>query len=61
MQVSSYFYYTVLIIMDHVCRQSTGRTALSFAAEQGYVEIIKLLIIHGADVDIRDKVHVNDS
>ena len=36
--------------------QSTGRTALFFSAIQGNVEIIKLLLIHGADVDIRDKV-----
>ena len=38
--------------------QSTGWTALFFTAKQGNAEIIKLLLIHGADVDIRDKVRI---
>ena len=36
--------------------QKAGRTALMFAAEDGNMEVMKLLISAGADVNIRDKV-----
>ena len=36
--------------------QEAGRTALMFAAEDGNMEAVKLLISAGADVNIRDKV-----
>ena len=49
--LSWYKYHHALLLS-----QSTGRTALFFSAEQGNIEIIKLLLIHGANVDIRDKV-----
>ena len=37
--------------------QATGRNALSMASEQGNLEIVKLLVKGGADVDLQDKVH----
>jgi ankyrin repeat protein len=33
-----------------------GDTALHWAAARGYVEVINLLVKHGAAVDIRNKV-----
>ena len=36
--------------------QEAGRTALMFGAEDGNMEVVKLLITAGADVNIRDKV-----
>ena len=36
--------------------QEAGRTALMFAAEDGNMEAVKMLISTGADVNIRDKV-----
>lgn len=36
--------------------QSTGWTALFFAAKQGNMEIARLMVIHGANLDIKDKV-----
>ena len=36
--------------------QEAGRTALMFAAEDGNMEAVKLLISAGADVNIKDKV-----
>ena len=36
--------------------QEAGRTALMFAAEDGNMEAVKLLISAGVDVNIRDKV-----
>ena len=38
-----------------------GDTALHKAATQGKVEIINLLVKHGAAVDIRNKVEANFS
>ena len=38
--------------------QSTGWTALFFAAKEGYLEIVKKLIQAGADVLLKDKVCV---
>ena len=45
-------------IMYHcsLCVQTTGRSAIFFAAENGNVEITKLLVSGGADVDLKDKV-----
>ena len=37
--------------------QTTGRSALFFAAEEGKVEIAKILVGGGADVDLKDKVN----
>ena len=45
-------------IMYHcsLCVQTTGRSAIFFAVEDGNVKIAKLLVSGGADVDLKDKV-----
>ena len=45
-------------IMYHcsLCVQTTGRSAIFFAVEKGQLEIAKLLVSGGADVDLKDKV-----
>lgn len=37
--------------------QKTGRSAIFFAAEQGCLDIIPMLISKGARLDLKDKVH----
>jgi ankyrin repeat protein len=39
-----------------LCVQTASRSALIFAAEGGNIEITKLLVGGGADVDLKDKV-----
>ena len=39
-----------------LCVQTTGWTALHFAAKQDSVEISQMLVEGGADVEIKDKV-----
>ena len=34
-----------------------GRTAIFYAAERGYINIVQLLIDHGIDLKLKDKVH----
>ena len=45
-------------IMYHcsLCAQTTGRSAIFFAVENGNVKIAKLLVSGGADVYLKDKV-----
>ena len=33
-----------------------GRTPLMFASEQGHTEIVKVLLVYGADADAQDEV-----
>ena len=44
-------------IMYHcsLCVQTAGRSALFFTAEEGKVEIAKILVGGGADVDLKDR------
>ena len=42
-------YYVYLLVQD-------GRTALMWASEGGHIEIVKSLLLRGADVNIQDKV-----
>ena len=35
-----------------------GRTALHWAAEYGYTEVIKTLVQHAADITVKDEVRV---
>src|SRR5687768_5006398 len=35
-------------------KNSYGATALSYAADRGHVEVVKVLLEHGADVNVRD-------
>ena len=39
-----------------MCVQTTGQSAIFFASKQGNTEIVKLLIDHEANLDIKDKV-----
>ena len=39
-----------------VCCAKVGRTALIVAAESDYLEVVRLLVQAGADINIRDKV-----
>ena len=39
-----------------VCVQNNGRTVLHFAAAKGNVEIFRMLLGGGADVEVKDKV-----
>ena len=50
--------YLHVWIMYHcsLCVQTTGRSAIFFAVENGNVEITKLLVSGGANVDLKDKV-----
>lgn len=36
-------------------KDSGGRTALWYAASRGHVEIVKALLAHGADANVRDR------
>ena len=45
--------YTEVLI---VCVQNDERTALHFAAAKGNVEIFRMLLGGGADVEVTDKV-----
>ena len=40
----------------HIVAQNTGWSALLYAASQGNIEIVRLLIEHGAIVKLKDKV-----
>ena len=40
----------------HIVAQNTGWSALLYAASQGNIEIVSLLIEHGAIVKLKDKV-----
>ena len=44
------------VLLLIVCVQTTGWSALFFAAQQGNVEIAILLIEGGANVELKDKV-----
>ena len=33
-----------------------GQTALFYAAEQGFIDVVQLLIDHGVDLKLKDKV-----
>ncbi|KAH6991940.1 heterokaryon incompatibility protein-domain-containing protein [Fusarium venenatum] len=39
---------------NHHCQDNFGETALHYAAENGYAEIVKLLLLRGASQNIRD-------
>ena len=44
------------VLLMIVCVQITGWSALFFAAKEGNVEIARLLIGSGANVELKDKV-----
>ena len=44
------------VILLIVCVQTTGWSALVFTAKEGNVEIARLLIEGGANVELKDKV-----
>ena len=35
-----------------------GRTAIFYAAEKGYVHIVQLMLDHGVDLELKDKVAI---
>ena len=56
--VSIVNWYTLTIACSlFIYTQATGRSALFTASEQGNLEIVKLLVKGGANVDLKDKVH----
>ena len=50
--VLTIWYYSVLVLLV----LQDNRTALMFAAGNGSVEVVKILLDKGADVNIQDKV-----
>ena len=42
--------------MTYHTKHQNGRSALSLAAERGYVDVMKVLIEKGADVNTQDEV-----
>ena len=44
------------VLLLIVCVQTTGWSALFFAAKEGNVEIARLLVGGGANVELKDKV-----
>ena len=46
----------LIAIMTYPAKHQEGRTALLLAAERGDVDVVKVLIEGGADVNTRDKV-----
>ena len=50
--LSCTYVYTSLNCVQH------GNTALYWAAEEGHVEVVKLLLQKTADVSIENKVHI---
>ena len=54
--VTSYLRQRTKLFVCLFCVLQEGWTALFFAAELNHVEIVKMLVAHGAAVDIRSKV-----
>lgn len=46
--------YFLLFVNDQINHKSSGKTALQVAAHQGHIEIVVLLIAHGAQLEIAD-------
>ena len=44
------------MLFDSLCVQTTGWSALFFVAKEGNVEVARLLIGGGANVELKDKV-----
>ena len=42
---------------DVILNIQDQRTAVFYAAERGYINIVQLLIEHGMDLKLKDKVH----
>lgn len=49
-------YFDMLLTILRTMLQETGRSALFMASEQDNLEIVKLLVERGANVDVKDKV-----
>ena len=43
---------------DHLCPQ-IGNTALLHAAHQGHIDVVDLLLTHGASVNLQNDVRMN--
>ena len=51
----------MILISNIICIvYQDGRTALMWASENGDKEVVKLLLDHGADTNLKDKVSVTD-
>ena len=46
----------IMIYMHVVSLQTSGRSAVFYGAEKGDLEIVKLLILGGANLSLKDKV-----
>ena len=49
---------TLLLVCHHhmTRRQTQGNTALMFAAKYGHIEVVKLLVDKGAQLDLKNNV-----
>ena len=51
----------IILISNIICIvYQYGYTALIWASDYGYKEVVKLLLDHGADINMQDEVSVTD-
>ena len=53
---ASFSFELIASYSPHLCLQTTGWSALFFAAKQGNVKIARLLVEKSANVELKDKV-----
>ena len=54
-----YTHYYIVQIRSRSCISlQDGNTALILAASWGYTDVVKILVEHGSDMDIKNKVSV---
>ena len=53
---STIFDFVFVLFLTTFFLLKNGWTALRYAAERGFEQIVKILVEHGANVDLQDKV-----